>query len=134
MKSVKYGEMWESARRFFERTAIAFESRDEPGQWVCFDFQEMRVQLTSYAITRGLTCMVSWVLEVSMDGQNWTEIDRRANVLSRHPARDTERNDVANCPQGRFVRLTQTEPNDRGKHVMHLVELELFGTLFEYRE
>jgi hypothetical protein len=69
-----------------------------------------------------------------MDGQNWTEVDRQTNVKKTRGGRDIIEIKVAGAPQARFVRLTQTGPNDEGSHVMDLWDLKLFGPVLEYRE
>jgi hypothetical protein len=55
----------------------AFFSKNEPGQWVCWDFREMRVRPTHYTVTR--LALKSWVFESSLDFMNWTEIDRKTD-------------------------------------------------------
>jgi hypothetical protein len=52
-----------------------FFSENGVFQWVCWDFHEIRVWPTHYTI-RGYY-LKSWVLEGSLDGENWTEIDAR---------------------------------------------------------
>jgi hypothetical protein len=51
----------------------------EPDQWVCWDFGEMRVRLTGYRLAS--TLLKSWVIDGSLDGENWTEIDRQTDLL-----------------------------------------------------
>jgi hypothetical protein len=54
-----------------------FYSKDEPGQWVCWDFGEMRVRPTHYTIPA--LFLKSWVVEGSLDGSSWTEFDRKTD-------------------------------------------------------
>jgi uncharacterized coiled-coil protein SlyX len=54
-----------------------FFSNREPGQWVCWDFHEMRVRPTHYTIASWY--LQSWVVESSLDGDTWTEIDRKTD-------------------------------------------------------
>jgi hypothetical protein len=50
-------------------------SEDFPGQWVCWDFREMRVRPTHCTVSAfGLN---SWVLEGSVDGESRMELDRQ---------------------------------------------------------
>jgi hypothetical protein len=44
----------------------------EPGQWVCWDFREMRVRPSHYTLYAW--CLDIWVLEGSLDGSSWTVI------------------------------------------------------------
>jgi hypothetical protein len=55
-----------------------FSSKNEPRQWVCWDFREMRVRLLHYTI--GSQELKSWVVEGSVDGRSWTEIDRQKDT------------------------------------------------------
>jgi hypothetical protein len=56
---------------------LYFCSSHEPGQWVCWDFHEIRLRPTHYTITSDT--MKSWVIESSLDGEVWTEIDRKTD-------------------------------------------------------
>jgi hypothetical protein len=55
-----------------------FLSENKPGQWICWDFREMRICPTHYAVT--VQFLKSCLVESSMDGTNWTEIDRRSHI------------------------------------------------------
>jgi uncharacterized coiled-coil protein SlyX len=58
-------------------------SKNEPDQWICWDFHEMRVRPTHYTIKS--YCLKSWVVESSLDGEAWTEIDRKTNNEDFNP-------------------------------------------------
>jgi hypothetical protein len=108
-----------------------FQSKNEPGQWVCWDFHELRIRPTDYTMRAEL--LKSWVFESSVDGETWTEIDQR-----------TENNDfigsatasfaVAKSAECRFIRLTQTGDNHGEDDCLAIHGLEFFGTLLELRE
>jgi hypothetical protein len=109
-----------------------FWSNGEPDQWVCWDFHKMRIRSTHYAIR---SCWIgplrSWVLEGSLDGENWIEIDRRTD---NHDLRDipwTGSFAIANGAESRFVRLTQTGPNHGDEDELLMCGFEIFGTLLE---
>jgi hypothetical protein len=82
----------------------------EQGQWICWDFQEMRIRPDHYT----LKChgMRSWLVEGSLDGMNWTEIDRHTNsaVFKRW---NTHLYAVSNVVEFRFIRLSQPVKRDR---------------------
>jgi hypothetical protein len=105
-----------------------FCSKDEPGQWVCWDFHEMRVRPTHY--TMDGYWMKSWIFEGSVDGQDWTEIDQRNSPRDfRYGGTVTFR--VAAPADWRFIRMTQRETNHEGNDLLALRAVEFFGTLFE---
>jgi hypothetical protein len=54
-----------------------FESKNEPDQWVYSDFREMRVRPTHYTLRT--VDRKSWVVEGSLGGNSWTEIDRQTD-------------------------------------------------------
>jgi hypothetical protein len=107
-----------------------FRSRDEPDQWVCWDFGQERVRLKSYLVSA--SGLRGWVLEGSADGAYWAEIDRQENVYSFQngfgqatfpvPARRGE-------AEFRFIRLRQTSQAHGGGNVLVLSLVEFFGTL-----
>jgi hypothetical protein len=111
-----------------------FWSKDEPGQWICWDFREMRVSPTHYTVwTQFLN---TWILEGSLDGSSWMEIDRPEEfaLVNGSGMASFAALTVVEC---RFIRLTQTgkRVNDRGElnDKLTVRGVEFFGALFEYR-
>jgi hypothetical protein len=75
-------------------------TKGEPDSWICWDFHNLVALPTHYyAQSRSL---YSWVVESSLDGENWVEIDRR----TEQDAWDTEF-EASNSNECRFIRLTQ---------------------------
>jgi hypothetical protein len=111
-------------------TAISrFRSKkDELGQWICWDFHEMRLCPTNYTIKTNF--LKSWVVEGSLDGQNWTEIDGQSNDQV-FPYLTTVSFTVSNPMECRFIRLTQTDKNHLGDGELRLTSVEFFGALSE---
>jgi hypothetical protein len=106
------------------RSESHFCSRCQPGQWVCWDFHEMRVRPTHYTIRS--PSLTSWVLESSLDGEAWTVIDWKEAQWAA-----TATFAVSNSAECRFIRLTQTGPSSCGMNVLSICALEVFGTLLE---
>jgi hypothetical protein len=111
-------------------TPAWFQSGDEPGQWVCWDFRDLRVRPTHYTICTPY--LKSWVVESSQDGRSWTEIDRRKGTRDftgwgRASFAVSESKSV----DLRFIRLTQTDTNHKGWNLLVLAAVEFFGTLCE---
>jgi hypothetical protein len=105
-----------------------FQSANEPGQWICWDFLQMRARLTHYTI-RTLD-LKSWIIEGSVDGTRWTEIDRRTGT------QDFKENNIVSFAisrswEFRLIRLTQTEKNHHGHDRLCVRTVEFFGTLLE---
>jgi hypothetical protein len=100
-----------------------FWSEDQPGQWVCWDFRELRILPTHYTLRS--YPLKSWVVEGSLDGRIWTEIDRRRDDKARSFA-------VAKSTECRFIRLAQTGKSRSGSDRLIISAVEFFGTLFEW--
>jgi hypothetical protein len=106
-----------------------FCSRDEPGQWVCWDFQEMRVRPTHYTIKSYK--LKSWVVDGSRDFMNWTEIDRKTDNADFEDGTDVVSFAVSNSAECRFIRLTQIGKRHDGYDSLIMEAFEFFGTLLE---
>ena len=110
-------------------TDTCFCSKNEPNQWICYDFKEQRVSPTSYSMRTGLNSQPRfWVLEVSNDGSEWEVADRRENeeLNGEH----VTRNFTISAPSSgafRFVRLRQTGENYSGGNYLDISSLEIFG-------
>ena len=119
-------------------TTSFYMSNDEPDTWICYDFKTRRVMPTSYSIkaqgdTPGGHHLKSWALEVSKDGDTWTEVDRREGndeLNAPHVVRNFKITDAPH-ESFRFIRLRQTGPNHKGQDFLAFSGLEIFGTLFE---
>jgi hypothetical protein len=136
-KSV-YDEPWHSLENVADLTSDSdFTSEDAPGQWVCWDCGAMRVYLTGYTISTFF--LKSWVLECSVDGENWTEIDRQTDHPSfndydwefdkRRTVTDTFL--VSGGADCCFIRLTQTDGQYLATGCLFLIAVEFFGKLSE---
>jgi hypothetical protein len=106
-----------------------FCSKDEPGQWVCWDFHEMRVRPTHYTIKA--ISLNSWVVESSLDFVNWTEIDRTTGNNDFRDGWGTASYAVSNAAECRFIRLTQTGKNNVRRDALFINAFEVFGALLE---
>jgi hypothetical protein len=105
-------------------------SKDEPGQWICWDFREMRVRPTHYTMMARYP--KSWVVEGSLDGMNWTEIDRQTDNEAFNKNPETASFRISKPVESRFIRLSQTDKNHEGKDFLgYLYVVEFFGTLSE---
>jgi hypothetical protein len=108
-----------------------FWSQNYPGQWVCWDFDEMRINPTHY--TMSAHALKSWVVEGSGDGERWTEIDRHTDdmhfVYGDMTWQGTSSFALSSPLPWRFIRLTQTGKNHDDTHHLILGAVEFFGTL-----
>jgi hypothetical protein len=117
-----------------------FHSKCEPNQALMYDFGDRRVTLSHYSIHSRYNAgendyyLQSWVIECSVDGVSWVEVDRHdedRTLNFRNPVH------CFTVPHGesntRFVRLRQTGPNQYSTpdHRLIISGFELFGALSE---
>jgi hypothetical protein len=102
-----------------------FQSKDEPDQWICWDFHGLRFCPIGYVIkTQHLR---SWILEGSLDGEHWRELDRRTGVWQFKGQVSEATFPIANPMECRFIRLTQTDVNHYGNDALLLDAIEFLG-------
>ena len=115
--------------------SFCWASKDTPGQWVRFDFKAHTIKVDNYSIK---TCpykanfhhLKNWVLEGSMDGEKWDELDKREeNSELNYPAAIA----IFDCNSKgnfyRYIRLHSIGPNHYGKFILAFTNIEFFGTL-----
>jgi hypothetical protein len=129
-KSFWNDHRWFAPKNIADLTSLMyFCSKDEPDQWVCWDFGAMRVRLTHYTIWS--PCLKSWVVEGSVNASSWTEIDRQWDNRAFERGWKTVSFEVANSAEFRFIRLTQTDKRHDGDDQLLLRAVEFFGILSE---
>jgi hypothetical protein len=107
-----------------------FLSTNEPGQWVCWDFNEMGVRPTHYTIKSYF--LKSWVVKSSLGGEAWTEIDRVTDNEDFKRGWGTASFAVSKSAECRFIRMTQTgKRHGWTDDYLAIRAFEVFGTLLE---
>jgi hypothetical protein len=100
--------------------------------WLCYDFKNRRVLPTHYAIRTSRGAFIqSWAVDVSDDGQQWIQVDRRDDVSETNAAHTVTRFDVPNGIECRFVRLVNIGRNHRRDDCLWISAFEIFGALIE---
>jgi hypothetical protein len=101
--------------------------------WVCYDFKAMKVVLTDYSIRSYYAgvCynLQSWVVEVSNNGGDWTEVDRRENRDDLYRTNVVRSFTLAKPSTGRYIRLRQIGRNTNRHFYTVISGFELFGSL-----
>jgi hypothetical protein len=101
-----------------------------PHQWICWNFGERRVRPSHYTI-RALD-LKSWLVEGSLDGTKWKEIDRRTDSPNFQTGqRATASFPVTSPTECGFIRVTQTGTDGAGRDDLCICAVEFFGTLSE---
>ncbi|KAK8839282.1 hypothetical protein M9Y10_032214 [Tritrichomonas musculus] len=105
--------------------------------WVCFDFKNMKVEISSYSINSdnrnpGGSQIKNWVLEVSNDEKNWTEIDEHSNYDGLNGNNIIKTFNVKPNNFSRFVRIRQTGDYYGYPNVFLVIKsIEFYGKLSE---
>jgi hypothetical protein len=94
-----------------------FQSNDAPNSWICYDFKKMEVTPTHYSILSlpyaagSASHPRSWCLEVSTDGNSWTEIHRCSDSSDLNGSNLIGTYEVARSVKCRFARWRQIGKN-----------------------
>jgi hypothetical protein len=112
---------------------------DGPGtrnNWVCFDFKDRRIVPTHYGIRTmgggpGSYHLKSWLVETSVDGKVWREVDHRENNDQLNGTWFTAIFAVTGGEICRFIRLVNLGKNHWGNTALYIQALEIFGSLVE---
>ena len=112
-----------------------YESRNLSGAWFCLDFRDRRVLVSHYWVRtygNGPGHLRTWVLEGSLRGENWEQIDTVKDADSMNDKYAALRRKVTGA-QGpfRYVRFRMTGTNHNGEWWLNCSGIELFGTLCE---
>lgn len=110
-----------------------YQAQYKNDSWICFDFKNKRIKITSYSIkSYKSSChhLKSWILEVSNDGQNWTNIDEHQNCETLNGSGNVGTFNVKSNDFSQYVRLHQTD-TPWGGHNLWFHYLEFYGYLKE---
>ena len=116
-----------------------YHSSGSPQTYVCFDFKDKEIQLSSYSIKTNPNesnnyHLKNWNIEVSNDGNNWSAIDEHSNDSTLNGPSRVANFHVQQKSDNfyRYVRLLQTgcNWNDNDKyHYLHFNLIEFFGKI-----
>jgi hypothetical protein len=138
--------LWDAAKNVVDlRSDSHFSSvwmsrhADIPHQrnnWICYDFKDRQIVPTHYAIRSSPqdpnnSHLKSWLVEVSVNGENWKEIDHRENNAELNEPLKTKVFEVCACDASRFIRLAQIGRNHYGNSELCISAWEIFGRVIE---
>jgi hypothetical protein len=104
--------------------------------WLCYDFKERRIVPVHYAIRThgdrpGGDHLKSWLVETSLDGENWQEVAREENNNQLNGPNFADTFPVPSGGGCRFIRLVNVGRNHQGSDCLQISAWEIFGSLFE---
>jgi hypothetical protein len=104
-----------------------------PNPWICFDFKEQCVALSHYTLKTSTAddYPLTWAMEGSNDGTNWTIVDER----STQDLNGASRVKTFECSQSRsseffrYLRLRHIGNNSSNRERLEFMHMEIFGSL-----
>jgi hypothetical protein len=110
--------------------------RPTKNNWICYDFKERRIVPTHYAIRTNKNDiegdhLKSWLVETSVDGENWREVARELDNNYLNRSRETGTFAVEGCGACQFIRLVNIGRNHFGSDILKISAWEIFGSLLE---
>jgi hypothetical protein len=110
-------------------------SYNEPNSWICFDFKDRSVALNRYTLKSNPYAdsdFVSWVIEGSNDGSNWTTLDERNTRDLNGPGIVKTYLCSNDCSEFfHYIRMRQTGRNSINHDRLTLTNIEFFGRVRE---
>jgi hypothetical protein len=106
-----------------------------PNNWISYDFKDRRILPSYYAIRSCYWGGVnhenprSWLLECSLNGSEWIEIDRHENNNELNEENVTVVFEVARREICRCIKLVNIGRNHRSNDALAISSLEIFGYL-----
>ncbi|KAK8850239.1 hypothetical protein M9Y10_018364 [Tritrichomonas musculus] len=112
-----------------------YAPKNQENVYVCFDFKDKQVQLTSYSIQSnrsgwGSAHLRNWVVEASNDRDNWDKIDEHSNdsTLNGYDIKATFDTKQTNMFY-RYIQIRQTGVSWSSNYYTYIPYLEFFGNL-----
>ena len=115
-----------------------YYSKNQSDIYICFDFKERGINLSSYSIKsssngRNSGHWRNWVIEISNDELNWEEVDRHDDDSSLNVPNKIATFEINKKLKDfvRFIRIRQTLFSWRGDFYIFFPCIEFFGKLKE---
>ena len=113
-----------------------WRSPDAPNSYVLFKFPDMSVSIETYLIKSysapGNCYPMTWELEGSDDGIQWTVIDRRTKVKTLCGPGKVGTFICDPSKKYKFIRIKQNGENYAGQHSFIMSHIEFFGSIYIY--
>lgn len=120
----------------YENQSNEFYTKDQPDNWICFDFKEHRIIPTDYTI-KSYDCIQnyrsakSWKLEVSNDNNSWEVIDEVENCEEVNGNCKVHTFRIKQQPSNavRYLRMKSTGKCWNGQNHFNIGKFEIYGAL-----
>lgn len=114
-----------------------FYTQNEPNSWICFEFKKCRIIPSNYSIRSNSNesnslHLKNWVIEGSVDGEVWTQIDEQINCNSlngRYYVHTFPLKQSQLEQEFKYIRIRQTGFNWSNNQYLELCSVEFYGKL-----
>ena len=115
---------------------VYFESNNEPNSWISFDFKDLKISLSHYALKtwfwpENFQHLRSWVVEGSDNGEDWTELDQRTNTNDLNDSLAFRRFKCSMNLYCRYIRIRSIDTDHSGSSLLILNAIEFYGRLIQ---
>jgi hypothetical protein len=129
-KSVQNDDTQCAARNVADLTSDSFfNTKDEPGPWICWNFRERCVRPIDYTIKSHL--LDSRVIETAADVKNQTEMHQKTHDPDLSYPIHMSSFAVLRSTECHFIRLTQTDLNQWHNNSLAISVFEFLGIIIE---
>ena len=109
-------------------------TQNEPESWIMFDLKNYYVVANSYAIKsepnpENYDHMKSWIVEGSLDLNEWVQLDRRENDGSLNHSGAIGEFSIQQPSLVRYIRVKEIGTNWADRNYLSMANFELFGEL-----
>jgi len=111
-------------------------SSNRPGNWLEINFKQMKVKVTGYTLKTAnydnYSHLKNWVIEGSLDKENWIEIDRQENNNVLNGANFQHYFSIPRITSPfQYIRIKSIGKTQNNLHYLSFTNIELFGELIE---
>jgi hypothetical protein len=117
------------------KSSLYCQTANARNSWICYNLKDKRMNVSHYSLRSrpdydGYHPM-NWMLEGSMDGQNWIELDRRDNCRELVGLNRSATFSVSRRAFFQQIRLRQHGKDSNGYDFLTVNAFELFGDLHD---
>lgn len=118
----------------YDDQSKVFRSKDQPGSWICIDFKNHKIMPTDYAIqsrnwTKNCGHPKNWVIEGSIDGNDWQILDQQQNFVGLNDANVVNTFSIKNQERKEFslIRMRSIGLSCAGTNTLSFKSIEFYG-------
>lgn len=120
-----------------DNTTYSYCTNDRPNSWICFEFKKRKIIPSAYTIkttynNEGMDHLKSWVIEGSVDNNNWMKLDEQNNCSLLNGENLCHTFVIENLDdrkEFKYLRIRQTGENWHNRNYLEICSIEFYGKL-----